>query len=232
VLSSPAVTNSRRAFISAGLCAISLLSSRLQASTDEGIQPPFNLNWGESALRLEEALLGTSAKIVEREKAAARREIWKVEGLSGIALKRVNFQLREGKLVEVELQYSKEDWSPATYEEFMQSARRSIEEKHGAGKPITRQQDEQRGVMKTLIGHRWESDGRALELYYFAAQDPKNVFRILSLHYKDSARSESTAASQPYRLPGLSIGADSTSSSLRTSRLRNYSNFSTPASRR
>ena len=198
MLSSPAVTNSRRAFISTALCAVALLaSSRLRASDDAEIQPPCNLKWGEPALRLEEALLGTSARIVERTKAAGGREIWKVEGLPGIALQRVNFQLREGKLVEVEIQYWKQDWSPATYEEFMQSVRRQLDEKHGPGKPTTRQQDAERGVMKTLVGHRWESGGTLIELYYFAAQDPKNVFRTLSLHYKASARSESTGASQP-----------------------------------
>jgi hypothetical protein len=198
VLSSPAVTNSRRAFISAVLSALALLAStRVQASDGDEIQPPFHLQWGESALRLEEALLGTSAKIAERNKAKGGREIWMVEGLPGIALQRVNIHLREGKLVEVELQYRKDDWTPATYEEFMQSVRRRLEEKHGPGKPITRQQESERGVMKTLVGYRWETGGSALDLYYFAAQDPKNVFRTLSLHYKAPARSESTGASQP-----------------------------------
>ena len=161
-----------------------LVSPHLRAGADEEIQPPFHLKWGEHALRLEEALLGTNAKIIERTKVAGGREIWKVDGLPGIALQRVNFHLREGRLVEVELQYWKNDWSPATYEEFMQSVRRRLEEKHGPGQAVTRQQETERAIMKTLIGHRWESGGRAIELYYFAAQDPKNLFRTISLHYQ------------------------------------------------
>lgn len=188
VLTPPAVTNFRRAFFPAALCIVALLAgTRLRAGEDGEIQPPFNLQWGEAALRLEEALLGTSAKIVERSRAAGGREIWKVDGLPGIALQRVSFHLRDAGLAEVELQYWKDDWSPATYEEFMQSVRRQIEARHGLGKPIARQQDAARGVTKTLLGHRWESGGSALELYYFAAQDPKNVFRTLSLHYKRGA---------------------------------------------
>jgi hypothetical protein len=38
--------------------------------------------------------------------------------------------------------------------------------------------------MKTLVGYRWEKQTAAIELYYFAAQDPKNLFRSMSLHYK------------------------------------------------
>ncbi len=198
MLSSTHVTHSRRASISAAFCAISLLpASRLRAGDASEIQLPFNLKWDEPALRLEEALLGTSAKITERNKAAAGREIWKVEGLPGIALQRVNFHLREGKLVEVELQYWKEDWSPATYEEFVQSVRRRLEEKHGTGKPISRQQENERGVMKTLVGYRWETRGSALDLFYFSAQDPKNLFRTLSLHYKALVRKEATGATEP-----------------------------------
>ena len=189
------MTNFRRAFFPAALCIAALLAGgRLRAVEGGEIQPPFNLQWGEAALRLEEALLGTSAKIMERSRAAGGREIWKVDGLPGIALQRVSFHLRDAGLVEVELQYWKDDWSPATYEEFMQSVRRQIEEKHGPGKPIARQQDAERGVMRTLVGHRWESGSTAIELYFFAAQDPKNLFRTISLHYKGSARSESAGA--------------------------------------
>ena len=161
--------------------------ARLPAQAGELIQPPFNLKWGEPALRLEEALLGTSARIAERGRTSGGGEVWKVEGLPGIALQGVSFHVREGRLVEVELQYSKADWSAATYEEFMQNVRRRIEESHGMGKPITRQRETERGIIKTLVGHRWESGGSALELYFFAAEDPKNVFRSISLHYKGPA---------------------------------------------
>ena len=188
VLSPGTVTNARRAFLSIVVSAAGVLAGTGQtARADEEIDPPFNLKWGETALRLEESLLGTHAKIVERTKAAGGCEIWKVEGLPGIALQRVNFHLRDGKLSEVELQYWKDDWSPATYEEFMRTVLRRLEEKHRAGKPVTRQQESDRGIMKTLVGHRWECGDSTLELYYFAAQDPKYSFRSLSLHYKGGA---------------------------------------------
>lgn len=173
-------------FATFGLLALCVSAPRL-AWASEAIQPPFNLKWGESALRLEEALLGTSARIAQRGKTSGGGEVWKVEGLPGIALQGVTFQLREGQLVEVELQYSKADWSPATYEAFMQNVRRRVEESHGPGTPITRQRETDRGIVKTLVGHRWESAGSAIELYYFAAEDPKNVFRSVSLHYKAPA---------------------------------------------
>ncbi len=187
LLSFPAVMHSRRAFLSAFLTAAALLAGPcLLAGDAEEIQPPFNLRWGEPAVGLEEALLGTSARIVERSKAGGGREIWKVEGLPGIAVQRVNFHLRESRLTEVEIQYWKEDWSPATYEDFMQSVRRRLDEKYGPGKATARQQESERGIMKTLVGYRWESAGSAVELYYFAAADPKNVFRSISLHYKSA----------------------------------------------
>lgn len=148
------------------------------------IEPPFGLKWNESAVRLEESLLGANAKITERHKAAGGREIWKVEGLPQIALQRALFHLREGLLVEIELQYWKDDWSPATYDEFMLSTRRRLEEKHGRGASIARQQDTEHGVMKTLVGYRWQVGESAIELIYFSAQDPKNLFRTISLHYK------------------------------------------------
>ena len=189
VLFPSTVTNSCRAFISTALCAFGLLGEiRQTARADAEIEPPYNLKWGETALRLEEALLGTNAKIVERTKSGGGREVWKVEGLPGIALKRTSFHLCEGKLIEVELQYWKDDWSPATYEEFMRTVLRRLEEKHRAGKPVTRRQESERGVMKTLVGHRWECGSSALELFYFAAQDPKFFFRTLSLHYKSEAK--------------------------------------------
>lgn len=165
------------------LCA----SDPMAARADEVIQPPFNLKWGEPALRLEEALLGTSARIAERGNISGGGEVWRVEGLPGIALHGVSFRLRAGKLTEVELQYSKADWSPATYEAFMQNVRRRVEESYGPGTPITRQRETERGIIKTLVGHRWESAGSAIELYYFAAEDPTNSFRSVSLHYKGPA---------------------------------------------
>ncbi|MCE9610072.1 MAG: hypothetical protein K8R23_07670 [Chthoniobacter sp.] len=183
-------------FAAAGALAV-LAVRPVPARADGEIAPPFNLKWGEPALRLEEALLGTSARIAERSKTRGGGEVWKVDGLPGIALQRVSFHLRAGKLVEVELQYSKEDWSAATYEEFMQNVRRRIEERHGPGKPITRQRETERGIMKTLVGFRWDSGGGALELYFFAAENAENVFRSVSLHYQSPTSAPAVSDSEP-----------------------------------
>ncbi|MCX6978056.1 MAG: hypothetical protein NTX04_09005, partial [Verrucomicrobia bacterium] len=159
------------------LCFLPILA----LSADHELAPPFRLHWGESAIHLEEALLGTTAKIVERQTLPDSREVWKVQGLPGIALQQVNFYLHKSQLVEVELQYWKDDWSPQTYEEFMQNVRQGLEEKFQAGKPLTRQQSTEHGIARTLLGFRWEVGPAAIELFYFAAQDPKNVFRSISL---------------------------------------------------
>lgn len=197
VLTTLGVNSNRRFLLSATAAALVVLtSSRLPARAEGEIAPPFNLKWGEPALRLEEALLGTSARIAERSQTKGGGEVWKVDGLPGIALQRVSFHLRAGKLVEVELQYSKEDWSAATYEEFMQNVRRRIEERHGPGKPITHQRETDRGILKTLVGYRWESDGGALELYFFAAENAENAFRSVSLHYQGSAAEASVGVTE------------------------------------
>lgn len=152
-------------------------------AAESEILPPFNLRWNQSPVELEEQLLATSAKIVERKKAATGED-WQVEGLEGIALSRCVFELRGGGLAGVELQYRKDDWSPATYEEFMRSTRRRIESKRGPGQELTRQQQTERGIMKTLLGYRWESTGGSIELIYFAAENEKDIFRLISLHYR------------------------------------------------
>ncbi len=147
------------------------------------MQPPFGLAWGETALQLEEALLAANAQVVERKKASGGGETWQVAGLRQIALQRVAFHLRGGNLAGVELQYGKADWTPANYDSFMQSIRQRLEEKHGPGKLVARKQDSERGILQTLLGYRWELSGGAIEIMYFAAQNPANLFRTVSLHY-------------------------------------------------
>jgi hypothetical protein len=157
------------------------------------IRPPFGLAWGESADLLETAIAQAGGKIIQRHKTGADSEVWEVKGLEQKALQTANFSLTAGKLSEVELQYWKEDWSAQTYDEFMQRARKYLEDKHGPGRLLARRQEsEGKGLRKTLVGYRWEKQTAAIELYYFSAQDPKNLFRSLSLHYKSP-----TGAAQP-----------------------------------
>ncbi len=163
-------------------------SHTLLLGQDDGnseIRPPFGLAWGESADLLETAIAEAGGKIIQRHKAGPDREVWEVKGLEQKALQTANFSLTAGKLSEVELQYWKEDWSAQTYDEFMQRARKYLEDKHGPGRLLARRQEnEGKELKKTLVGYRWEKKTAAIELYYFSAQDPKNLFRSLSLHYK------------------------------------------------
>jgi hypothetical protein len=151
------------------------------------MQPPFGLAWGKPALELEEALLGGSGHIVERKRIAGGGESWHVEGLPQPALQRTVFHLPKHRLAGVELQYGKEDWAPENYDALMQSVKAQLETKFGAGMLIARKQDTERGVLQTLLGYRWESASGSIELVYFAAQNPDNLYRAVSLHYSAPA---------------------------------------------
>ena len=164
------------------LCALGLLVGTLRAE-DRELRPPFGLAWDATAIDLEMALVGANGQIVTRKKEAGDGETWFVEGLPQLALQRAKFQLRKDKLAGVELEYGKADWTPANYDGFMKSVRQRLEEKHGPGTQIARKQDSDRGVLQTLVGYRWDVTGGSIELVYFAAQSPVNVFRTVSLHY-------------------------------------------------
>jgi hypothetical protein len=151
------------------------------------IRAPFGLAWGKPAIELEEALLGGSGRIVERKRLAGGGESWQVEGLPQPALQRAVFHLPKHQLAGIELQYGREDWAPENYDALMQSVKEQLEAKHGAGVLIARKQDSERGVLQTLLGYRWESPAGAIELVYFAAQNPENLYRAVSLHYSAPA---------------------------------------------
>src|ERR1700678_2347447 len=87
------------------------------------INPPFGLEWGESADRLEKLLKGAKADIVDRHDVEGR-QAWTVEGLIQTGLKRTVFYFRDSQLVEVELQYQSPDWDVAKYNDFMAQVRR------------------------------------------------------------------------------------------------------------
>ena len=150
---------------------------------DQEFRPPFGLAWDATAIDLEMGLVSANGQIVTRKKEAGDGETWLVEGLPQIALQRAKFHLLKDKLAGVELEYGKADWTPANYDGFMKSVRQRLEEKHGPGTQIARKQDSDRGVLQTLVGYRWDVTGGSIELVYFAAQSPVNVFRTVSLHY-------------------------------------------------
>ncbi len=155
-----------------------------QETTNE-IKPPFNLTWGTPSETLERLLKGAKATIVQRRRLEGEREAWDVNGLvaqSGV--KRTVFYFRRGELVEVELQYQKEDWDEAKYNDYMSQLRRVIEKRYGAGQQIVRRTEPEGEVMETLVGYKWNLNNTAIELFYYSAQNPPNVFRTLSVHYK------------------------------------------------
>lgn len=149
----------------------------------EEIKPPFNLRWGETADRLERLLKGAKATIIAR-RTVEGREAWDVEGLVQSGLKRTVFYFSAGELVEVELQYQKDEWDEAKYDGFMGDVRRRLEQRYGQGQLVARKKEPNGDVMQTLVGWKWNQNNTAIELVYFSAQSPSQVFRTLSVHYK------------------------------------------------
>ena len=165
------------------LAAFLLVLAAPRSGCAEEIKPPFNLRWGETAERMERLLKGAKATIVTRRNIEGR-EAWDVEGLVQAGLKRTVFYFVGGELVEVELQYQKPDWDEAKYDGFMGDVRRRLEQRYGQGQLISRKKEPEGDVMQTLVGWKWNQNNTAIELIYFAAQSPKQVFRTLSVHYK------------------------------------------------
>jgi hypothetical protein len=147
------------------------------------INPPFGLEWGESADRMENLLKGAKADIVDRHDVAGR-QAWTVEGLIQQGLKRTVFYFRDSQLVEVELQYQSPDWDVAKYDDFMAQVRRRIEQKFGAGQLIARQREPLGEVMQTLVGYKWSENNTAIQLFYFSAETSTQSYRTVSVHYK------------------------------------------------
>src|SRR5687768_14898119 len=155
------------------------------------IKPPFGLIWGEPADRLERLLKGAKATVVERRQLDDGRERWDVDGLIQTGLKRTVFYFKSGQLVEVELQYQRDDWDQAKYDDYMGQVRRAIERRYGQGQLIARKTDQapDATVKQTVVGYKWNRNNTAIELFYFQAQDTENasnVFRTLSVHYKSN----------------------------------------------
>ncbi|MEI8107870.1 MAG: hypothetical protein WCI46_08640 [Verrucomicrobiota bacterium] len=149
----------------------------------EEIRPPFNLRWGETADRLERLLKSTKATIVSR-KTIEGREAWAVEGLVQSGLKRTVFYFIARELVEVELQYQKDEWDETKYDGFMGDLHQRLDQRHGPGQLIARKKEAIGDVIQTLVGWKWNQNNSTIELIYFCAQGQPHVFRTLSIHYK------------------------------------------------
>ncbi|MGA3170493.1 MAG: hypothetical protein ABSE62_05715 [Chthoniobacteraceae bacterium] len=148
------------------------------------INPPFGLEWGESADRLERLLKGAKADIVDRHDVGDGRQAWTVEGLIQTGLRRTVFYFRDGELVEVELQYQSPDWDVAKYDDFMAQVRRRIEQKFGAGQLIARTREPIGNIIQTIVGYNWDENNTAIQLFYYSAETTDQSYRTVSVHYK------------------------------------------------
>jgi hypothetical protein len=167
------------------IVAFVLLVCAPRAWTADEINPPFGLRWGETAERMERLLRGAKASIVDR-RMVEDREAWDVEGLVQTGLKRTVFYFHKGELVEVELQYQRDEWDESKYDGFMGDVRRKIQQRYGEGQLITNRTEKEPStdLKQKLIGYKWNQNNTAIELVYFAADNGSQSFRTLSVHYK------------------------------------------------
>ena len=170
--------------LAALLALTALAPAQTTAEAVREIKPPFGLSWGETMERLERLLKGAKATIVDRRRTQDGRDAWDVEGLVQTGLRRTVFYFKRGELNEVELQYQKEEWDDAKYDDFMGQVRRRIEQRYGAGQQIVRKTEPEGTVMQTVVGYQWNLNNTAIDLYYYAAKDESHIFRTLSVHYK------------------------------------------------
>ena len=170
-----------------GISALALFPNLLQAQSggSPDIKPPFNLTWGETSDRLERLVVGAGGKVSNRRPARGGREAIEVTGLPQEGLKKTIFYFKLGVLTAVELQYQGEDWPEAKYNGMMADLRQRISEHYGEGQQIIRRSEQVgiNGVMQTVTGYKWVAGSANVQLVYFAASDPKNVFRTVSVHY-------------------------------------------------
>lgn len=147
------------------------------------ILPPFGLNWGVGADVVEEAVKAAGGRVGERQPWGPNEERWTVEGIAQDGLERVLFSFSGARLSGVELQYGKADWNTKTYDDFMLTVRASLVAEHGEGRQLVRERKPDAGVLKTVVGYAWSGRTQSVALIYFSAQDQRNLFRLISLHY-------------------------------------------------
>jgi hypothetical protein len=67
----------------------------------------------------------------------------------------------------------------------MGEIRRYFDAKYGTGRLISRARDNDTDVIQTLVGYQWVVGKSALELFYFSAQKEANVYRNITVTYKE-----------------------------------------------
>ena len=167
-------------------CAFALSGTvQAQIGGNPEIKPPFNLSWGEAVDRLERLVVGAGGKVINRRPARGGREAIEVAGLPQDGLKKSIFYFQKAVLTGVELQYQSEDWPESKYGSMMADLRHRISEFYGEGQQIVRKTEQVgvNGVTQTVTGYKWVVGTANVQLVYFAATDPRNTFRTVSVHY-------------------------------------------------
>ncbi len=177
-----------RVWTKIGICLLGLNSCLNLPAAEElrsEIRPPFNLTWGETSDRLERLVIAAGGKVTGRKMVRGNKEAIEVEGLPQDGLSKTIFYCKQGALVGAELQYRSESWPEEKYNSVMADLRRRISENFGQGEQIARKTEEvgARGVTQTIAGYQWSVGAASLRLIFFAASDPKNVYRTVSVHY-------------------------------------------------
>ena len=101
---------------------------------------------------------------------------------------KVQEQIKNGQLVEVELQYAQDGWTEEDYDTCLGEKRRRLEASYGTGQQIVRTTtDTPDGTAtQSLVGYKWVRKTTLLELIYFSlvATEGDRRFHTLSFHYK------------------------------------------------
>lgn len=109
-----------------------------RAEALQQMRVPFNFQWGESAPRVEQSLVGIKARIVER-KTIQNRKVLVVEGIPQKNLLRALFYFSNDALNEIELQYGDKTWDSMRYAKFFDEVRRNVDSKYGVGRMVARE---------------------------------------------------------------------------------------------
>lgn len=172
-------------FWSCLLILLGLICASPAGLAQQQMRVPFNFQWGESAGRVEQSLVGIKAKIAER-KVVDGRTVFVVEGIPQKQLQRALFYFRNDMLNEIELHFGDSSWDTPKYDLFFEEVRRNVDNKYGIGRLLTRTRSREGDILQTLVGYQWMQGSIALRLYLFTAEKEPNATRILSLHYKEA----------------------------------------------
>lgn len=156
-------------------------ASLLQAA--EEIKVPFNFRWGDSARMVEDTIVKTQAKVVDR-RTINGRSVLVVEGHPDPRLKRSLFYFDNDALGEIELQYADPTWDISRLNGIFEQTRRNLDKKYGTSRNIARQRGNEEGVFQTMIGYQWTQAYTSLRLFLYSAEQGAQSYRILSYHYR------------------------------------------------